>query len=117
MSSSMPFPLQLKRQFARPIDPDSVFDSINDLNAYLNSGVRYAGMIAYCNETPGRLYMLNAAKDSWIIIPSFTFGEKSSEFDAGNLFDISLTDDYLYICVLTGGVGDAKWKKISLSIT
>lgn len=41
-------------------------------------------------------------------------GEKSSLIDAGTKGDISITDDYLYVCVVTGDAGEAVWKKTIL---
>lgn len=34
--------------------------------------------------------------------------------EAGTVTQMSVTDDYLYICVLTGGAGAAKWKRVPL---
>lgn|SRR5574343_123395 len=45
------------------------------------------------------------------------FGSKSSSYDAGMLFDMSVDDDYLYVCVETGESGEAKWKRTPLKIT
>lgn len=45
------------------------------------------------------------------------FGGKSSSMDAGTLFDMSIDDDYLYVCVETGESGEAKWKRTPLKIT
>ena len=44
-------------------------------------------------------------------------GTKSSASDAGTVGQLSRDDDYLYICVVTGGVGAAVWKKVPLSQT
>ena len=41
-------------------------------------------------------------------------GAKSSATDEGTLWDMSIDDDYLYICVKTGTVGNAIWKKTVL---
>lgn len=41
-------------------------------------------------------------------------GEKRTSTDAGYFGQMSLTDDYLYVCVKEGVGGDAKWKKISM---
>ena len=39
-------------------------------------------------------------------------GAKSSAIDAGTFGDISLTDDYMYVCTQTGTAGNAIWKKV-----
>jgi hypothetical protein len=46
-----------------------------------------------------------------------TEGAKASSTDAGTFGQMSLTDDYLYICVQSGTAGSAIWKKTSLSQT
>ena len=38
-------------------------------------------------------------------------GARSSAVDAGNFGEISLADDYVYFCVLSGTAGNAVWKK------
>jgi hypothetical protein len=44
----------------------------------------------------------------------FSLGPKSSTADAGVVGEISITDDYVYVCVLTGSAGNAIWKKTVL---
>ena len=44
-------------------------------------------------------------------------GSKSSSNNSGVVGDMSITDDYVYICVSTGNVGNAIWKKIPLFAT
>jgi hypothetical protein len=44
-----------------------------------------------------------------------TWGSKYSSSDAGTVGQRSIDDDYLYICVATGGAGAATWKKIALT--
>jgi len=43
-----------------------------------------------------------------------TWGSKYSSSDAGTVGQRSIDDDYLYICVATGGAGAATWKKTAL---
>lgn len=45
---------------------------------------------------------------------NFGYGEKKTGVDAGKEFELSITDDYLYICVTPGEAGIAVWKKIVL---
>lgn len=66
MSTYTPFPLQLKRQFARPIDPDSVFQTNADMQAYLSDPLRYAGMVVSCLESEGAIFILNNARNQWL---------------------------------------------------
>jgi len=44
-------------------------------------------------------------------------GEKKTGVDAGTIGQMSITDDYLYICVLSGEIGIAIWKKSVLFAT
>jgi hypothetical protein len=46
-----------------------------------------------------------------IALPVFTTGEKITGRDAGIYLSISITDDYLYVCVTGGEAGVAVWKK------
>jgi hypothetical protein len=48
---------------------------------------------------------------------AFTTGAKSTATDAGTFGDVSLTDDYVYVCVQTGTTGNAIWKKAVLFAT
>ena len=43
---------------------------------------------------------------------SFGIGERSSATDAGTFGNMSLTDDYMYVCTQTGTAGNAIWKKM-----
>ena len=45
---------------------------------------------------------------------SIGYGEKKTGIDSGEEFELSLTDDYLYICVTPGEIGVAIWKKVVL---
>jgi hypothetical protein len=42
------------------------------------------------------------------------WGTKTSTSSAGTVGEQSIDDDYLYICVATGGAGAATWKKVAL---
>ena len=44
-------------------------------------------------------------------------GAKTSAVDAGILWQMSIEDDYIYICVKTGTAGNAIWKKALLFAT
>ena len=68
--ASISFPLAFQRQFSGPLDPDLVFDTETALADYLTSPRRYAGQVVTCNELPGTLFILNAAADDWISVPT-----------------------------------------------
>jgi hypothetical protein len=61
------FPLQFKRQYAAPLDVDSIFDTTLERESYLKSPIRYAGQQVIDLEE-GKAYFLNAAKDSWVLV-------------------------------------------------
>ena len=42
------------------------------------------------------------------------YGSKYSALDAGFLLEISVDDDFMYICVEAGAVGNARWKRVPL---
>jgi hypothetical protein len=42
------------------------------------------------------------------------FGTKRSEFDAGAVGEMSVDDDFFYICVTAGSAGNAIWKRTAL---
>lgn len=48
---------------------------------------------------------------------SFEDGDKSSDTDAGTKGQMSITDDYVYICVQTGIAGSAIWKRFLITET
>ena len=76
-------------------------------------------------ENNGLYILLNknlyTIESSWLYIGkqknSIFAGPKSSSTDSGVVGDMSITDDYVYICVSTGNVGNAIWKRIPLFAT
>ena len=71
MASLTLFPLQFKRQDNVPIDIDSVFATTADRVAYLASPRRYGGQVGSDLEQ-NLLYVLNAARDTWLVIGGVT---------------------------------------------
>lgn len=45
-----------------------------------------------------------------------TNGSKYSAIDEGQLNNISIDDDFIYICVQSGTAGNAKWKRAPLQL-
>jgi hypothetical protein len=64
--AKLSFGLQFERQYSGPLDVDFVFETTSAMNAYLTAGRRYAGQIATNLEQPGKLFILNNAKDAWL---------------------------------------------------
>jgi hypothetical protein len=87
--AKLPFPLQIERQYAAPIDPDAVFDTVADMNTYLTNARRYEGQVVSCKETPGKLYTLNAALDGWVAAGD---GEAATEADITLSMDVGALD-------------------------
>lgn len=73
MSNGIRVLSQLKRGFKKPIVEDEVFNTLADLEAYLTSELRYAGMIVSCVETE-KSYKLNATEDEWVELGSGSGG-------------------------------------------
>ena len=48
---------------------------------------------------------------------TFGIGAKETGVDAGELWQLSLTDDYIYVCVTAGVIGVAVWKKALMFVT
>lgn len=48
------------------------------------------------------------------IIPTITLGSKQTGTDAGIFGELSIVDDYAYLCVYGGIAGVAIWKRITL---
>jgi hypothetical protein len=82
------------------------------------SGERYEGLETYCvaDQTVYRLVggITNThwqAATATFYVP---YGSKQSSIDAGQVGELSVDDDYMYVCVISGGAGSATWKKIPL---
>lgn len=63
-TNSLVFPLTFKRQYAGPLDFDTVFGTVEQMKKFLTDPSRYAGQIVGCVETE-QIYMLNATLDAW----------------------------------------------------
>lgn len=129
------FPLSgnFEIQYAGPIDSRNNIESKNLLfeeSTWLstdNTIYIYNGMPVIVWNDPiisnnGLYILLNknlySIESSWLYIGkqknSIFAGEKYSASDPGNAGDMSYSDDYLFICVLTGIAGEAIWKKTPL---
>ena len=58
MTAFLEFPLQIKKQFAAPLDVDSKVETLTDLETLKNSKNVYSGMLTYCVED-STLYIFN----------------------------------------------------------
>ena len=58
MTAFLEFPLQIKKQFAAPLDVDSKVETLTDLETLKNSKNVYEGMLCYCVED-STLYIYN----------------------------------------------------------
>ncbi len=101
---------------------DSVFDTLDDMDAYLTNPRRYGGQVATCLEDEG-IYILNAAQDAWLPQPKpITYTSKMSGVHPGTLGQIAIDDDFIYVCTSAGGVGTpgeagvSIWKRAPLRI-
>jgi hypothetical protein len=80
------FALQFDRLYSGPLDIDAVFTTTSALNAYLTNGKRYAGQMATCLEQPGKIFVLNNAKDAWTEIAP------QEQLELGDLSGITITN-------------------------
>ena len=60
------FPLQLKRQYAGPLDSDSLFISVEAMEMFKTSPLIYDGMVATCNQKKGEVFVYNKSDNVWI---------------------------------------------------
>lgn len=74
--SKLLFPLQLERQYAAPLDINSVFDDITKMNMFLSNPLRYGGQVAACLSSE-KVYMLNSSKTAWLPIGELTEDQKN----------------------------------------
>ena len=82
--AELQFPLQYKRQYNAPLDVDMRFDTLIELNSYLSSARRYAGMLVTCLEAEGKVFVLNNAEDAWVEIAGSGAGDMST-----NTYDLA----------------------------
>ena len=73
-------------------------------------------LVVALQDNPGPLNYTNLMAGQWHIIRKKigNYGPKYSAVDGGELFDMSVDDDYLYICVQSGTPGNAVWKRTSI---
>lgn len=82
------------------------------------SGIPLLAQNVHTGETPpdaieGDFWYDTSEADEGII----GYGSKYSATHAGRLKQMSIDDDYLYICVSAGQPGYARWKRVALSQT
>ena len=64
--TSLLFPLQLKRQYAGPLDSDNLFVSLEAMEMFKTSPLIYHGMIATCDELVGQIFVYNQIENKWV---------------------------------------------------
>lgn len=82
------------------------------------AGERYEGLSTYCiaDQTVYRLIggITNAEWVATATTINVPYGAKQSSVDPGELGQMSVDDDYLYICVVAGATGLASWKRTAI---
>lgn len=132
------FPLSgnFEIQYSGPIDSRNNLESKSllfeestwvsaDGNLYIYNGMPVVIWNDVESANNGIYILLNknlyTVESSWLYLGkqknSIFAGPKSSSNDSGGIGDMSITDDYLYICVSSGNAGNAIWKKIPLFAT
>ena len=102
---------------ALPLDHRKVVADTTARDA-IPSGERYDGLETY-SVADQIVYRLvgGITNGHWVAATAtyyVPFGTKQSSVDAGTVGEMSVDDDYLYICVTTGGVGSASWKRTAI---
>lgn len=108
------------RLFAQlPLDSRVVKADTTERDA-IPSGERFDGLAVYvvADQTIYRLIggITNGDWEPETATFYVPFGEKQSSVDVGQVGQLSIDDDYLYVCVAAGAAGAATWKKIALSL-
>lgn len=101
MAQQTALPIQYIRQYAGPIDVDEVFDTTAARNAYLTNPRRYAGQKVSDLQT-GSVYMLNAARSSWIPVSGVPAPPSIRTVDVDDI--IEETDDTILVDTTDGEV-------------
>lgn len=89
-SRVLSWPLMFKRQYAQPLDIDSVFETLAGMDAYLSNTLRHVGQIATCQETEGIIYIMNNNRDAWVTVDT---GSGSLIFATTTDLNTYLTND------------------------
>ena len=92
--------------------------SPGDIHARLHEVNSPADHAAVAEENRGKILATDPASGEIIFVSGLlSEGAKASATDAGTFGQMSLTDDYLFVCVRTGEAGSAIWKKTSINQT
>jgi hypothetical protein len=89
-SRVLSWPLMFRRQYAQPLDIDSVFETLEEMDTYLTNTLRHVGQIATCQETEGVIYIMNNNRDAWVTVDAGS-GENPIKLDrTGKQFTIRM---------------------------
>jgi len=94
------------------------YTSVSAANTAIDAAVRYRGLTV--NVSGIEYWYKDGTADGNLVVKqsgSVGSGTKASGVDAGILGELSIDDDYLYICTTGGAIGVAVWKKIALTQT
>jgi hypothetical protein len=79
-----------------------------------------SGTVNRIEFTGDGAYVSRSEDKLTVHMPQFTlnvpFGAKYSVLNAGTQGEISIDDDFLYVCVESGIAGSARWKRIPLKL-
>jgi len=122
MSLKLPYNIEILNPL--PVDyyyynGSSPYADADEVNSTIASDLRYKGLTV---NVDGTEYWYSGGTANENLVKKrmpfrVEYGTKDSVDDAGTAGDLSYDDDYLYICVATGGEGDATWKKVILTTT
>jgi len=72
---------QFKRNFRGPLEANTTFLNLAEMEAFLSNDIRYAGQIVTCEQFDGQIFVLNNARTAWINVT----GVPIDPADFGNL--------------------------------
>ena len=70
----------------------------------------HGGLTGLSDDDHPQYALADGSRASYFI----PFATKQSSVDAGALGEMSIDDDYLYVCVVAGGAGAATWKRTAI---
>lgn len=93
------------------VEPDDS-DIISSSRGSSSKGTTWLKVYTYLKTKFDLVYSAGSHTHTGAV--QFLEGDKYSSVDSGTLGQISITDDYLYVCVKTGTSGNAIWKKLPM---
>lgn len=113
----MSTPIIIELFIADPVELELSVDPGYQVNTVQTGPVGPSGLRVELRAVGFLIQWRYVGQSTWTDLVQFQQileGDKSSSTDAGEWSQISLGDDYLYVCTKTGTAGNAIWKKMPM---